>query len=252
MGGDFYYTMLEVTGATKNNDKNILPPTSRKDLSEDDRLNNAMVINSLRQYREIYFKIRNHRIFGRLPLELQPTLPLPDIDYSGNAPQALNMEHLQDFCNKLTVIYCTDSTYSFTPMYEFIFNRWCPGDIHKLDIEFARFFAELVGVPSEPPPATKDLVMVHRALCDAALTARELGFIKEDNWMWSADDKFIGGHQIEFNHVKPLLRALIIVIDKRVDEPIPPKPKIESDFENQKVRLVRTGVDPLQTGGRTN
>jgi hypothetical protein len=79
-------------------------------------------------------------------------------------------------------------------------------------------------------------------LCDASLAAREKGFMKEDDGMWSADDDFIGGHQIEFYNIKPLLRALIIVINKRIDEPTPSKPKIEPDFAKQEVRLVRTGV----------
>jgi hypothetical protein len=229
-----YATMCEIRSTTKINDENIRP--SRRVLSGEDRFNNDMVINSLRIFRESRFSSRNKRIFGRRPLRLAPTLPLPDLEHdSGSAPWLLSIEHLQDFCNKSTAIYCTDILTDFTPMYEFIFKKWSPGDVHKLDIEFARFFAKLVGVTSNPSPTTQQIIMLHEALCDASRTAHGTGFVKEDNWDNLMDIDFIGGHQVEFYNIKPLLRALIIVIDKR-------NPRNEPNFEKQEVRLVRTGA----------
>jgi hypothetical protein len=92
MGGEIYYTLLEVTGATKN-DESIRPSASRRALTEKDRLNNTMVIKALRRQREGTFRGRNHIIFGRRPLRLDPTntFPLPDLDNSGRAPGSLSM-----------------------------------------------------------------------------------------------------------------------------------------------------------------
>jgi hypothetical protein len=103
-------------------------------------------------------------------------------------------------------------------MYKYIFNLWSHGDIHKLDIEFGRPFAKLVSIMQERPPSTKELIQLHEALCKASRVTHQTGFVKEDNYNWSADHHFIGGQQLEFYKLKPLLRALIIVINKRIDE----------------------------------
>lgn len=185
-----------------------------------------------------YFTDRNRRMFGRFPLAIAPvdTLPLPDLGSMGDTPWALNMEHLQDFCNKSTVIYCTDSTHDFTRMYEYIFKQWWPDDIHKLDVEFAHFVAKLVCIAggTERRPTTQHLIKVHEALWEASLAGREKDFTKEE---YGTDFHFIGGHQVEFFNLKPLLRALFIVVDKRFDE----RTSKEVDFDAQKVRVVRTG-----------
>lgn len=58
---------------------------------------------------------------------------------------------------------------------------------------------------------------------------------KEDNWLHILDINFIGGHQVEFYNINPLLRPHTVVIGKRISEN-------EPNFEKQEVRLVRTGA----------
>jgi len=49
------------------------------------------------------------------------------------------------------------------------------------------------------------------------------------------DNHFIGGHQVESFKIKPLMRAVIIIIEKGI-------PDEAYNVEEQEVRLVRTGV----------
>lgn len=120
-------------------------------------------------------------------------------------------------------------------MYKSILSQWSSGDVHKLDIEFGRFFAKLVGFGRDPLATTQQIIRMHEALIDASRAAKDKGFLKEDNWEYIKDMHFIGGHQVEFYKIKPLVCALIIIIDKRL-------PEQDHDFEKQEVKLVRTGV----------
>jgi hypothetical protein len=57
-----------------------------------------------------------------------------------------------------------------------------------------------------------------------------------NNWDYCRDNRFIGGHQVEFFQIKPLFSALVITI---IEIGIPSE---SYNVEEQKVRLVRTGV----------
>lgn len=227
----------------------FFPPLGRA-LTEEDQNNNAVIINYLRQQRELLFRIRIFNVtFGLTPLRLAGTLPLPDPKLgSSETPWRMSMEHLQDFCNKSTVIYYkgSDLYYNFDPVFRFIFGHWLNhdrdtgGDIHKLDIEFARFFAKLVGIV-DAQTTTREILNIHEALIKTSAAAHRSGFSKDDNRDHIRDRYFIGGQQTEFFKIKPLLRAIVIVIDNRVDNPYPVA-KHDRDFLKQYVRLVRTGV----------
>lgn len=222
----------EIEAATELDDDT--PPSAPQTIP--DQRDNDMIINKLRRFREGDFTYRSGIYFRRRFLQLNPELPLPELEECpSNQPWLLSIEHLQDFCNKSTTIYYTGMRKGFFEnMYDFILAQWAPGGIHKLDIEFARFFAKLVGIARAPPPTTEEIVSIHQELCEASQIARETGFAKKENWTHIYDYLFTGGQQTEFYNIKPLLRALIIVIDKRISE-------TETDFDKQEVRLVLTG-----------
>lgn len=117
---------------------------------------------------------------------------------------------------------------------------WSHGDIHTTDIEFGRLFAKFIRTSRNDGerPTTKDVLKLHKNLLDAADTARGKGFIKEDPvekiFPGIRDVRFKGNHQIEYFNIKPLCRALIIIIES-------PTKQLNSHFELQKVRLIRTG-----------
>ena len=143
------------------------------------------------------------------------------------------MEHLQDYCNKCTLIYPNGWACDFSNLYRYIFAQWCPGSVPRLDIEFQRFFAKLVVIQRES--TSEQIVTMHKAMIEATQAAHREGFAKNDNAYHDRDHYFIGGHQVEFFRIKPLLRALIIIIDKEF-------PDEETDFDQLEVRLVRTGL----------
>ncbi len=92
-------------------------------------------------------------MFDARPLELDPQLPLPSPEKKPfKALWLLSIEHLQDVCNKTMAIYSTYTQYKSEKLYKFLFDQWVlshDGDVHKVDLEFARFFgkADLHPIP---------------------------------------------------------------------------------------------------------
>lgn len=236
--------MREVMGYT--DDLLPLPPLSpQRRLPDADRRTNDMIVNALRSKREDSFCERLRCIFAARPLELDPQLPLPSPEKEdpSKAPWLLSIEHLQDVCNKTIAIYSTDTRYNKSEkLYKFLFDQWVlshGGDVHKVDLEFARFFAKLIRIrfPNANGPATtQELLPIHQALCEASTAAKHAGFEKEVDEQYKLDFNhyFLGGHQTEFYNIKPLYKALFMIIEKQI-------PENETNFELQKVRLVRTG-----------
>jgi len=234
--------------------KQMFPPQGRPCTAEDSN-NNALIINELREKREELFR---ERIVHQY-LKLANTLPLPDPQFESHLyqpghdsfnPCRLNVEHLQDLCNKCTVVYFRgDRIFDVEPMFEFILEHWvhldpdAAGDIHKLDIEFARFFAKFIAFV-DTKVTTPQILDVHKALIGLALDTDRGGIFKEGgDDRHSQDQWFINGSQEEFFNIKPLLKALIIIIDKRVYRSNPETGE-EKDFMKQEVRLVLTGPTP--------
>src|ERR1700721_2650183 len=124
-----------------------LPP-QRMPLPDADRHTNDIIVNSLRSSREDSFCERLRYIFAARPLVLDPQLPLPNPEKnSSEAPWLLSIEHLQDLCNKTMAIYSTYTQYNSEKLYKFLFDQWVlshGGDVHKVDLEFARFFQKLI------------------------------------------------------------------------------------------------------------
>ena len=116
---------------------------------------------------------------------------------------------------------------------------WSHGDIHTTDIEFARFFAKFIETSRSDgeTPTTQDVLKLHKTLLDAVDIAKTKGFAKDDPAELVApgiyDVCFKGNRQIEYFNIKPLCRALIIIIENPIKQR-------KSHFEEQLVRLVRT------------
>lgn len=237
--GQNYRTMREVMGYT--DDLSPLPPRSQRTLSDADRSTNDIIVNALRSARENTFRERLRRIFAQRPLQLDLQLPLPSPEKNpSEAPWLLSIEQLQDVCNKTVAIYSTYTQYKSEKLYTFLFEQWVlshGGDVHKVDLEFARFFAKLILIGHRKGPATtQELLPLHQALCEASTTAKHAGFEKdvEEQYKLFANNYFLAGHQTEFYDIRPLYRALIMVIEKQI-------PEDEPNFELQRVKLVRTG-----------
>ncbi|KUJ08131.1 uncharacterized protein LY89DRAFT_677444 [Mollisia scopiformis] len=196
-----YRIMREVLGYT--DDLPPLPP-QRTPLSDADRRTNDMIVNDLRLTREHSFRERLRCIFAARPLRLDPQLPLPSpkIDPTWE-PWLLNIEHLQDICSKTVAIYRTYTQYTSDKLYKFIFDQWIlshGGNVHKVDLEFARFFAKMIDIGYQKGRATaQDLI------------PRSSSFL-------AANDNFLAGHQIEFYNIKPLYRALFMMIETQIPE----------------------------------
>lgn len=115
---------------------------------------------------------------------------------------------------------------------------WSHGDIHTTDIEFGRLFAKFIETSRSDGerPTTQDVLKLHKRLLDAVDTAKANGFSKE-----YPEEKFFPGigdvcfkanHQIEYFNIKPLCRALIIIIENIQQR--------TRNFDQQLVRLIRT------------
>jgi len=240
MAAQNYQTMREVMGYT--NDLPPLPPLSlQRMLPDADRHMNDMIVNALRSKREGSPRERLRCIFAARPLEPDPQLLLPSpAKKPFKAPWLLNIEHLQDVCNKTIAIYSTYTQYTSEKLYKFLFDQWVlshGGDVNKVDLEFARFFAKLIRIRFPNGPATtQELLLIHQALCEASTAAKHAGFEKEvdEQYKLTSNDYFLAGHQTEFYNIKPLYKALFMIIEKQI-------PENETNFEMQKVRLVHTG-----------
>ncbi|KAE9378902.1 hypothetical protein N431DRAFT_450828 [Stipitochalara longipes BDJ] len=226
----------------------MFPQPGRACIDEDSN-NNGLIINQLREKREKLFRDRAILQY----LKLSNTLPLPDPEFVPHTfepgsdsvnPCRLNVEHLQDFCNKSTMIYFKgDPILDLEPMFDFILEHWlhldpdAAGDIHKLDIEFARFFAKFAAFV-DTQITTTQILNIHEALVKASVASHRTGFFNDNRYL--RDYWFITGQQTEFFKVKPLLRALVIIIDKRIYKSSSETGE-HKDFMKQDVRLVLTG-----------
>ena len=91
------------------------------------------------------------------------------------------------------------------------------GDLHWLDIRFAWFFVKLADM-KDARITTQQILSIHQAAIEAAEAFNCTGPVKR-NGNDSRDHCFSSGQQVESFKIKPLLRAHIIIIGKRVDRP---------------------------------
>ncbi|KAH9223962.1 hypothetical protein DL95DRAFT_517257 [Leptodontidium sp. 2 PMI_412] len=167
--------------------------------------------------------------WSHFPFILTPTLPLPFIHW----------DKLQDLCNKSVGIYWTKPRPGIrhNPEFleQFIYDTWARGKIHKRDLEFGRYVAKLVMLGWPDRLASTDEVLdVHRALIERyEETKPKIPLIEDDDRYHLQYHGYINKQQSEYFNIRPLFRALIIILEK---------PNF-SDAPNQDVLLVRTGVE---------
>lgn len=112
------------------------------------------------------------------------------------------------------------------------------GDDHTTDIEFGSLFAKFIVTSRSDGeiPSTQDVLNLHNTLLHAIGPAKANGFNKDDcppqaPGLYDICYKF--SHQIEYFKIKPLCRALIVIMEHSNEQRKP-------HFEQLLVRLVRT------------
>lgn len=135
----------------------------------------------------------------------------------------LSMEHIQDFAicarqftaRRLTLRLWPNVQLHLRALVESRPNA--QGYLHWLEIRFAWFFVKLAGM-KDAQITTQQILSIHQAAIEAAEAFNRTGSVKR-NGNDSRDHRFISGQQVESFKIKPLLRALIIIIVKRIDRP---------------------------------
>ena len=188
-------------------------------------LSNEEILRKLR-FDEMYLhRHAREYFFTHELLTLSPSLPIPQVD----------LEHIQDSCNKSTAIYsitppleghtkacCRDSANRRDIIYS-IYEQWFH-DFH-VDIDFGRFVAKLIRVeiPSAEQRLTvREIIQIHKAWCEHVEKNLPLCSRRKDSTGAEIDDPPLEFHgciginkkQNEHYKLKPLFRALIMVVDQ--------------------------------------
>lgn len=198
------------------------------------------LIHDLRYGQEYYHRRCREYFSCNSPLILTPCLPNPSV----------KLEHIQDSCNKSTAIYSVtphlephttaygqDSGKRSEIVYT-IYEQWFCG--HDVDIEFGNFVAKFVSVrlPSDKQAITaENIIDIHRAWCDHVEYTLPLCSKKEteiEDHSYNPDLGPIGINELQNKYYKlrPLFRALIIIID----------PQTSQKHAQRVVHLLRTNL----------
>ena len=172
---------------------------------------------------------------------LTPCLPNPPV----------KLEHIQDSCNKSTAVYCItphlephtiayceDSSKRSDIIYT-IYEQWFCG--HDVDIDFGNFVAKLISIriPSDKQTTTvEDIIDIHRAWCDHVEYTLPLCSKKKSLTETLYNDDHgpteINQKQNEYYKLRPLFRALIIIVDHQTSQ----------KGTQRIVHLLRTNLPP--------
>ena len=173
-----------------------------------------------RQHREYFFNTRP------LALALTPSSPIPQVQ----------LEQLQDSCNKSTAIYfITPDLEPRTSNYAgdrsdiiySIYEQWFRS--HNLDIDFGKFVAKLICLktPSDEQMVTSEEVLsMHKAWCEHVENALPLGPKGKDpteteTASYKIDNYGVTGineKQQAHYSLLPTFRALIMIIDNQASD----------------------------------
>ena len=205
-------------------------------------LTNEEILRKIRFDEENHHRRCREYFFHSRPLTLPICLPIPQVD----------LEHIQDSCNKSTAIYSiTPHLEGHTEAYDrdganrsdiifSIYEQWfCD---HSVDIDFGGFVAKLIRIeiPSiEHRPPVEDIVKIHKAWCEHVEICLPLCGRKLDSTGTGIDDSpfewngsiGINRKQNMYYKLRPLFRALIIIVD---EDATPGQEKI--------VHLIRTNI----------
>ena len=153
-----------------------------------------------------------------LTLSLNHSLPIPQVQ----------LEQIQDCCNKSTAIYYMTSRNLFDVMHS-IYEQWFRG--HDIDINFGNFVAKLIRleIPSDEQKVTgEDVIGFHKAWCEHV--ENSLPLCSPENGQTGTELEvlnyrrhrhgLLGINQEQYMHYKlqSIFRALIIIIDSRASE----------------------------------
>lgn len=153
-----------------------------------------------------------------LTLSLNHSLPIPQVQ----------LEQIQDCCNKSTAIYYMTSGQLFSVMHP-IYEQWFRG--HNININFGKFVAKLIRleIPSDEQKVTgEDVIGLHKAWCEHV--ENSLPLCSPENGQTGTELEIftyrhhhhgtLGINQEQYMHYKlqSTFRALIMVIDSHASE----------------------------------
>lgn len=181
---------------------------------------NEEILRGVRYFEEWeHRRRREYFVVNRpLTLSLNHSLPIPQVQ----------LEQIQDCCNKSTAIYYMTSRQPVNVMHS-IYEQWFRG--HNIDITFGRFVAKLIRleIPSDEQKVTgEDVIGFHKAWCEHvenslplcspenAQTGTELEIFHYNHHHHGT----LGINQEQYMHYKlqSIFRALIIIIDSHASE----------------------------------
>lgn len=181
---------------------------------------NEEILRRVRYFEEFEHRRRREYFAVNRPLTLSfnHSLPIPQVQ----------LEQIQDCCNKSTAIYYMTSTKPFDVMHS-IYEQWFRG--HNIDINFGRFVAKLIRleIPSDEQKVTgEDVIGFHKAWCEHV--ENSLPLCSPENGQTGTELEIftyrhhhhgvLGINQEQYMHYKlqSIFRALIIVIDSYASE----------------------------------
>ena len=182
---------------------------------------NEEILHTLRYEQEWHHRRCGEYFTSFKPLILTPCLPNPPV----------KLEQIQDSCNKTTAVYfITPHLEPYTLAYSedsstrseityTIYEQWFCG--HDVDTDFGNFVAKLISIriPSDEQAITvEDIIEIHRAWCDHVKYTLPLCSTKETETKDSPYGGSNGGiginkKQNRYYRLRPLFRALIIIVD---------------------------------------
>lgn len=181
---------------------------------------NEEILRGVRYFEEWeHRRRREYFVVNRpLTLSLNHSLPIPQVQ----------LEQIQDCCNKSTAIYYMTSRRPVNVMHS-IYEQWFRG--HNIDITFGKFVAKLIRleIPSDEQKLTgEDVIGFHKAWCEHvenslplcspenAQTGTELEIFHYNHHHHGT----LGINQEQYMHYKlqSIFRALIIIIDSHASE----------------------------------
>ena len=209
---------------------------------------NEEILRNLRYGAEM-----RHR-FNREHFFVDKSFLLP-LNPSSNDLQ-VNLEHIQDSCNKSTAIYSINPslephTTAYGQEYTkrcdiiyYIYERWfC---CHNVNIDFGNFIAKLISVrtPFEKQPTVGGIINFHQIWCEhvertlpSCATEKHLQEVAVQDRPYNHSHGPIGINQDQNMHFKlrSLFRSLILIIDKIATQ----------KGAERVVHLIRTGLSEL-------
>ena len=201
------------------------------------QLTDGCVLRELRISEEYHHRRCREYFFGSGVLTIYPTLPIPKVE----------LEHIQDSCNKSTAIYSITSPWiPHTPLLSrdkaihsdlcfSFYEQWFRD--HNVDIDFGTFIAKLIHIEvadNEQRPNVSDVIGIHKAWCDHVEATLPLCSVEKDIGDPSRECHSgigIDRKQNIYYRLRPLFRALILIVDHHA-----------SPGAEKVVHLVRTNI----------